>query len=123
MSISGRARHAIRRAESTLRAKRFCVKGPSSSKRQTLMNSRHISKNRKPDETVYTDAGFVRSWKLNLCLTARAEDNHATLNSSVIHSDVLLRAGHARSVAITMINRCANLLLKLESHQSELKGW
>lgn len=28
-------------------------------------------------DTILTDGGFVRSWKLNLRLTTRAEDSHA----------------------------------------------
>jgi hypothetical protein len=32
-----------------------------------------------------TDAGFVRSWKLNLCLTTRAEDSPAAPDLNKIH--------------------------------------
>ena len=46
-----------------------------------------------------TDGGFVRSWKLNLRLTTRAEDNHAAPNLEMIHSHVLLHVVHTYSVA------------------------
>jgi hypothetical protein len=49
--------------------------------------------------TFWADAGFVRSWKLNLRLTTRAYDNHAAPDSNIVHLYVLLRAVRARSVA------------------------
>ena len=50
-------------------------------------------------KTSLAGAGFVRSWKLNLRLTTRAEDNHAAPNLEMIHSPVLLHVVHTYSVA------------------------
>jgi len=50
-------------------------------------------------KTFWADAGFVRSWKLNLRLTTRAEDSHAAPDLNIIHLRVLLRAVRAHSVA------------------------
>jgi len=50
-------------------------------------------------ETFWADAGFVRSWKLNLRLTTRAYDSHATPYLSLVHLVVLSDAGHAKNAA------------------------
>ena len=68
-----------------------------------------------------TDGGFVRSWKLNLRLTTRAEDSHAAPDSYVAHSSALLHAVRACSVVTKMAIRISNVLRRLCYFSSSLK--
>lgn len=56
-----------------------------------------------------TNGGFVRSWKLNLRLTTRAEDSHAAPDSYVAHFGALLYAVRAYSVVTKMAIRIPNV--------------
>ena len=56
-----------------------------------------------------TDGGFVRSWKLNLRLTTRAEDSHAALYPYVTHYPTLLYAVRAYSVVRIIAIRISNI--------------
>jgi hypothetical protein len=67
-------------------------------------------KRRYYEEPAQTVGGFVRSWKLNLRLTTRAEDNHAAPDSYVAHFCVLLPAVRADSAATVMAIRIANVI-------------
>jgi len=66
--------------------------------------------------------GFVRSWKLNLRLTTRAEDSHAAPDSYVAHSGVLSHAVHACSIATRMAIRIPNVIRRLSYFSSSFKG-
>jgi len=68
-----------------------------------------------------TGGGFVRSWKLNLRLTTRAEDSHAAPDSYVAHPRALLHAVRACSVVTKMAIRISNVLRRLCYFSSSLK--
>ena len=74
------------------------------------------------EEPAQTAGGFVRSWKLNLRLTTRAEDSHAAPDSYVAHFDVLLRMDRTRSIATKMAIRIANVIRRLSYFSSSFKG-
>lgn len=65
------------------------------------------------EKPALTAGGFVRSWKLNLRLTTRAEDSHAAPDSYVAHFDVLPRVDRTRSIATKMAIRIANVIRRL----------
>ena len=71
---------------------------------------------------VSTSGGFVRSWKLNLRLTTRAEDSHAAPNLCAIHSCTLLHVVHTCSVVTIMIIRILNFLHGQGHFSSSLKA-
>jgi hypothetical protein len=65
--------------------------------------------------------GVVRSWKLNLRLTTRAEDSHAAPNLYAVHFCTLLRVVHTRSVVTVMTIRILNFLRGQSHFSSSLK--
>ena len=70
-----------------------------------------------------TDGGFVRSWKLNLRLTTRAEDSHAALYPYVTHCVTLLHAVRACSVVNTMAIRISNVNTWTMPLQFRIENW
>jgi len=73
------------------------------------------------ENSASTGGGFVRSWKLNLRLTTRAEDSHATPNPCAIHFYSLLYVVHTYSVVVKMIIRILNFLRGRRHFSSSLK--
>jgi len=73
------------------------------------------------EKPAQTAGGFVRSWKLNLRLTTRAEDSHAAPDSYVAHSDVPSHAVRACSIAARMAFRIANVIRRLSYFSSSFK--
>jgi hypothetical protein len=68
-------------------------------------------------------AGFVRSWKLNLRLTTRAEDNHAAPDLNLIHFRVLPYVVHTYSVADDNDYRFIEYTTYTKVLQFKFKGW
>ena len=81
----------------------------------------HIDFRLSVNKTILADAGFVRSWKLNLRLTTRAEDSHAAPDSYVIHFCALLYAGRAYSVVTKIAIRIPNVIRRLGYFSSSFK--
>jgi len=73
------------------------------------------------EKPAQTAGGFVRSWKLNLRLTTRAEDSHAAPDSYVAHRAVPPHAVRACSIASVMAIRIANVLRRLSYFSSSFE--